>query len=78
MTTKAQRRLRSMPLHVAYLYALIREHEGNTVMCYRLAPSVKQLWDAIVEEDVLGTGYTAESLREMGWVARRVHVEEKE
>jgi hypothetical protein len=77
VNTKAQRRLRKMPYHSEHLYALIRETDGKTEMCYRFAPSTKELWDAIVSEQILGTMHTAESLRNQGWTARPVYVEER-
>jgi hypothetical protein len=77
VSTKAQSRLRKMPYHVEHLYALIRETDGKTEMCYRMAPSIRELWDVIVSEKILGMMHTAESLRRQGWVARRVQVEEK-
>lgn len=77
MSTKAQNRLRKMPFHVEHLYALIRENDGKTEMCYRMAKSVPELWDAVVSERFLGYMHTAESLRNQGWVARPVYVEEK-
>lgn len=75
MSTKAQKRLRKMPLHVEHLYALVRENNGKTEMCYRVAKSAPELWDAVVNERFLGF-HTAEVLREQGWVARPVYVEE--
>lgn len=75
MSTPAQRRLREMPHHSEHLYALIRENDGKTEMCYRLAKSIPELWDAVVNERFLGF-HTAQSLREQGWVARAVHVGE--
>lgn len=66
-----------MPHHSEGLYALMRENDGKVEMCYRLAPSVKELWDAVVCEEFLGSMRTAESLREQGWVARPVRVEEE-
>jgi hypothetical protein len=66
-----------MPHHVEKLYALIRENEGKTEMCYRLAPTIAEVYVAVTEEEVLGTGWTPETLRLAGWVARPVSVEEE-
>lgn len=64
-----------MSYHSEHLYALIRENNGKTEMCYRMAKSVPELWDAVVNERFLGF-HTAKVLREQGWVARPVKVQE--
>lgn len=76
MSTKAQRLLLKVPYHSERLYALVRNHEGQTEMCYLLSPSVKELYETVIDSEMLGSGHTKESLRAAGWVARPVHVEE--
>lgn len=77
MRTKAQRKLRKVPHHSERLFALIRERDGKTEMCYTLARNAKEVWDTVMLLEMHGSAYTKESLREAGWVARPVLVEEK-
>ena len=77
MTTKAQRLLLKVPYHSERLYALIRNYNGETQMCYLLSPSVKELYESVIDSEMRGSGHTKESLRAAGWVARPVFVEER-
>ena len=57
------------------LYALRRRREdGSEEMCYRLSTSVTSLFDAVVNEEVLGGGYTKKLLEADGWRAVKVVV----
>jgi hypothetical protein len=76
MRTKAQARLRKMPYHCERLWALVRARGDRTEMCYRLGRSAAEVYMSICEEESLGTGWTPERLRDEGWTAVRVHVEE--
>lgn len=76
MTTARQRRLSSMPYHCELLWALIQENGGKTSMCYRLEKSPQQLYKTICKEEMLGTGHTPQTLKDAGWVARPIRIEE--
>lgn len=76
MTTRRQRMLNKMPYHCEILYALIQENNGQTSMCYRLEKSPQQLYKTVCEEEILGTGHTPQTLKNSGWVARPIRVEE--
>lgn len=47
---------------------------GNTKqnICYRVAPTASELWDAILEEEFLGSGQTKSGLQKLGWQAKPV------
>lgn len=38
-------------------------------LCFRFAPSARELWDAVIDEDFLGSGHTRTSLQKLGWRA---------
>lgn len=43
-------------------------------ICYMLGESVPELWDVVLETEILGTGQTKQSLRKEGWQPRAVYV----
>lgn len=74
--TIAQRKLSKLPQHVEILWGLVRVNGFVTEMCYHFASTRQQLWDAVLKEEFLGTGWTKERLEAEGWVARKFKVEE--
>lgn len=65
-----------VPYHTEQLWALIRTNLGVTDMMYLMAPTKKELWEVIIELKFFGTGHTKQSLEALGFVARKVNVEE--
>jgi len=66
------------PYHTEQLWALIKEEPNKTTsMMYVIGPTQKELWDAVVDLEWYGTGYTKQMLQAQGWNARRIFVEEK-
>jgi predicted RNA-binding protein len=66
-----------MKIHAERLFALFhKDGKGATSMCYTLQPTARELWSVIVEDEVLGTGHTKETLMARGWRAKRVTVTE--
>jgi hypothetical protein len=74
-------KLKDAAYHTEFLFALVqpvvKDRGVTTAMCYTLAPTAKELWEVIVEEDILGSGHTKKTLMAAGWRAVRVFVEEK-
>lgn len=57
------------------LYALRRLGPGGCEeLCYRLGTSITEVWDAVVEEEIFGTGWTKRLLEAEGWKAVEVRV----
>jgi hypothetical protein len=57
------------------LHALRRTGaDGREELCYRLGASVTELWAAVIEEEVFGTGYTKQALVRAGWRVSCVRV----
>jgi hypothetical protein len=69
---------KDVPYHVEDLWALISTQHppGQTTMMYLLAPTRRELWESVVDSEFYGTGHTKQSLEALGFVARRVRVEE--
>jgi hypothetical protein len=64
--------------HTEVLYALVnRKVKGlPSAMMYMLAPTAKELWEAITDTAFYGTGYNKETLQKLGWRAVKVRVTE--
>jgi hypothetical protein len=61
-------KLKDAAYHAEFLFALVqpvvKDRGVTTSMCYTLAPTAKELWEVIVEEEVLGSGHTKKTLIE--------------
>lgn len=61
-----------------YAYGLVNENPNEGTLpnlAYRLGPSPRALWDAVIGEELFGTGYTRSQLEARGWRVVRVRVE---
>jgi hypothetical protein len=74
-------KLRNAPYHEECLFALVRpvikNGHASTVMCYTLGKTKGELWQSIIDADVLGSGQTKEALRKRGWRPVAVFVRER-
>ncbi len=56
------------------LFALLRLVDGKVDLCFRIDKNPRALWEAIIEEEFLGTGQTREMLRKLGWRAKKIEI----
>lgn len=56
------------------LYVLTRLCKGQAEIIYRLGRNEKEIWFTVIDEELMGTGYTREQLHKDGWRAHRCSI----
>lgn len=69
-----RRRIRFLPEKLWILHRHNPEAPGSGQICYLLAPTRKELWENIEQEEFLGTGMTKKMLMKQGWRAEEARV----